>query len=233
MLVALTLRLDIRKFMSSTETKRLSCDIESNRKFFYRYYHAYSRAYHDIQWELEEIRLLLLNYEHGDTSTWRLNECLYRYAESSINTLWWLEKQSKAKSEFPFVHKFLREWRNEYHHAKKTDFKLSDLSFGLDGDVVQREANYYVIILFSCDKLKAVLKNHFGRDRPVTDATLAGLVKNHHDFMVKEFTKFKTDMENEMPEKYRIGSNIINTTRLYEGQIDQLILEEEFWSSKN
>jgi hypothetical protein len=221
------------KNMSSTETKRLSHDIESNRKLFYRYYHAYSRAYHDIQWELEEIRLLLLNHEHSDPNTWKLNESLYRYAESSINTLWWFNKKLKKRIEFPFVHKFLREWRNENHHAKKTDFKLSDLSTALNGDRVPRRANYYVINVFSCDKLKAVLKEHFGGDVPVTDATVAGLVKNHHDFMVEEFTKFQTDMERDMPENYMIGSNVINMVQLHLGNFDQLISEEDFWGSKN
>jgi hypothetical protein len=206
--------------------KSLSGELENRLKDFHRYYISYCRAYNETQWELEEIGLLIKTFEHSSYNIIKLNESLYRYAETSINTLFWLKEK-----EYPFVHSFLREWRNESHHKAKIDFKLYELDFHVNGETFNFVYDYYVYpTLIHTERMNKKIKEYFGDEHIVTDATVAGLLKNHHDYMLGVFSTEEKNMSSEMPEKYSINANI--NKRLYSGSGNKYISNDEFWNKR-
>ena len=211
--------------MNKNNPKLLPAELENKRRDFYRYYHSYIRSYHEISWELEEIRLLLLTHEHSDYNTRKLNEVLYRYAESSINTLFWIFGDKK---DFPFVHWFLREWRNEYHHKTKIDFQLYDVGFHVDGEQLTYTDDYYIVQMLSTERIKKKVEEYFGTAHLATNATVAGLIKNHHTYMLDVFSGAQGDMKKDMPNQFLVSANI-NKRLLTGGTYKTFISDEEFW----
>jgi hypothetical protein len=214
--------------MSDTEKpKLLDHELESKRKLFFRYFHAYKKAYHETLWQLEEVSLLINNLEHSNHNMWMLNEALYKYAESSISALYWLRGDVK---DHPFVHQFLREWRNDYHHQAKVDYQLYDFSFHLDEEKHSYSDDYFVIpMVSSSGRMKKLLKKWFGSERIATDATVSGLVVHHHGYMLEVFQGYERDMQRDMPEKYLIH-NSQQKGSFGGAKYEQFFPESEFWS---
>jgi hypothetical protein len=210
----------------SEKPKYLPDELEKKRRDFYRYYHSYIRAYHEIKWELEEIRLLLLTHEHSDYNTWKLNEVLYRYAESSINTLFWIFGNDNTN--FPFVHWFLRQWRNENHHKTKIDFQLYDIGFHINGEQLTYTDDYYIVSVLSTERIKNKVEEYFGTAHLATNATVAGLIKNHHTYMLDVFSGVESNMKKDMPNQFLVSTNI-NKRLLTGGTYKTFISDDEFW----
>lgn len=209
--------------------KYLDHKLETKRRLLFRYFHAYNRAYHEILWELEEISMLVRTLEHSDYNMWMLNEALYKYAESSISALNWLFEDFK---DYPFVHQFLREWRNEYHHQAKVDFHLYDVRFHVNGESHIYYSDYFVIpIAIHSERLKKLLFKWFGSDKIATNASVNGLVKHHHIYMLSSFQKFENEMNKTMPKKYLVH-NQQSMRSLGGGTYEQLLTEDEFWIHK-
>ena len=169
--------------------------------------------------------LLLLTHEHSDYNTRKLNEVLYRYAESSINTLFWIFGDKKK---FPFVHWFLREWRNEYHHKTKIDFQLYDFGFHVDGKRLTYTDDYYIVSVLSTERIKNKVEEYFGTAHLATNATVAGLIKNHHAYMLDVFNGVESDMKKDMPNQFLVSANI-NKRLLTGGTYKTFISDDEFW----
>jgi|TARA_B110000037_G_scaffold87871_1_gene104159 hypothetical protein len=210
--------------------KYLNHKLRTEISLFLRYFHSYKRAYHDLQWEIDEASLLLKIGLNGTYNIWKFNETLYKYAESSISCLYWL--YGDEKMEYPFVHQFLREWRNEYHHNAKNDFVVYDFSFNVEDKRYSFKDNFYVfpITLFS-DRLKKLMNKWFKSEKIVTNASVNGLVEYHHAFMLDSMSKFQEEMNKKMPEKYLINTQSLSRL-LGGGSYTRLITENDFWEQK-
>lgn len=208
----------------------LASELENRLKKYHRYYISYCRAYNEIQWELEEIRLLLLTAEHSNYNKLKLNESLYRYAETSINTLFWIfGKVGKDGPTFPFVHCFLREWRNECHHVGMIDFELYDIAFDVNGKKHNYKMNYYVYpMLNKIENINKKIVNYFGDKHIGTDATVAGLLKYHHDYMLKVFSDKRNETNSEMPNRMNIGQDELGA--FFGPSHKKYIPNDEFWT---
>ena len=217
--------------MDEKEEKKptmLDADLKKKLDLLRRYWLAYKRAHHNLLWEIEENQTLLKFHECTKFNTWQLNEALYRYAESSISALYWLFPDMKY-SEYPFVHKFLREWRNSNQHDERTDFYLNEASFLFDEKKHNLSLGYNMLPVFELNgRLKKTVKSQFNSDRVATDATLLGLIKYHHIFMVQKFNEYETKLNKELPKKYL--QSIIENHRLMAGGVfDKFVAEDSFW----
>lgn len=204
----------------------LDVNLKKRLDLLRRYWLAYKRAHHALLWEIEENQILLQFHECRRFNTWQLNEALYRYAESSISALYWLFSDNK---DFPFVHKFLREWRNGNQHDERIDFNLNERSFQFNKKKYDLPLGYNVLPVFELNgRLKKVVKARFNSDRIATDATLLGLVKNHHIFMVKKFNEYEKNLNKELPKKY-LQSIYQDHAQIHGGIFDDFVSENDFW----
>lgn len=200
--------------------------LDSKRKLFFRYFLSYSRSHHIMCWEIKEADLLLKAHELSSYIVWKLNEELYRYSESSISALNWLYPERK---DHPFVHQYLRAWRNEWQHESKQDFRLCDIDFEINGERQNYQNNFYAKAIFS-ERIKNVLRKQFGTEFVATNATIGGLILYHHIYMMSAFSGFEENMNKEMPSKYLISSNIHKTSISVGGKYEKLYSEDEFWN---
>ncbi|MFA5986670.1 MAG: hypothetical protein WC819_04980 [Parcubacteria group bacterium] len=215
------------------EKKPTALDVKLKKKLdlLRRYWFAYKRAHHALLGEIEENQILLQFHECRKFNTWQLNEALYRYAESSISALFWLFPDMKYK-DYPFVHKFLRKWRNGNQHDERTDFFLNDGGFQYNNKRHDLPLGYNVLPVFNLNKeLKKVVKSQFGSDKIATDATVVELVKNHHIFMVKKFNEYEANLNKELPKKY-LQSIVQEHMTMYGGVHDEFVSEDDFWKGE-
>lgn len=213
---------------NAEKPKLLGHELDTKRNLFIRYFHAYNRSYYEILWQLEEVSLLVRTFQHSTYNMWMLNEALYKYAESSISALNWLFKDF---NDYPFAHQFLREWRNEYHHQSKVDFGLYDISFQVNGEPHSYSNEYFVIpiAIGYSGRLKNLLKKWFGSDKIATNATVNGLVRHHHQYMMSSFQKYEMEMQKSMPKEYLV-LNQQSKKSLGGGTYEHFLSEDEFWS---
>lgn len=212
---------------NTVKPKPLDYDLITKRELLFRCFHAYSRAYHDMLWQLDEVSLLIKTARHSEYNTWMLNEALYKYSETSIAALNWLLGGTKNH---PFVHQFLRMWRNEYHHQSIVDFQLFDMRIQVNGEPHNCDNEYLVLpIVIQSERLKKLLKDWFACEGVATNATVNGLVKHHHIFMLSSFKKFENDMQHGMPKEYLTSGGLFKSS-YGGGKYEIFINEDEFWS---
>ena len=207
--------------------KNLDPKFAEERKLFFRYYHSYMECYYETEWQLEESRLLIKTGNHTQYNVWRLNQSLYSYAESSISALFWICGEG---IEHPFVHQFLRRWRNKYHHHSKVDLGVYDFSFTVDDETNTLENDYYIIPNITSNKLlRGWLEEWFPGENIATDATVSGLVNHHHNYMMNTFREKESQMAEAMPAKYLVQM-AIEKRLLGGGRYTRFIPEDEFWA---
>ncbi len=213
---------------SSDKPKFLDPELSSRRELFFRYFHSYNKTYHETLWQLEEVRLLVRVLHHSKHNMWVLNESLYRYAESSISALNWLDSGAK---DYPFVHRFLREWRNEYHHNGKSDFYFCDFVFHVGEEAYELTDDYFVYpMIASSERITKLLREHFGTERVATDATVYGLVAHHHAYIKSLFRQYERQLQSEMPRTFLVH-NDQSKRALVGSRFKQFLSESEFWGS--
>jgi len=169
---------------------------------------------------------LLRNNFHDDYNTWKLNDSFYKYSEASIGALFWIFGKNKK---YPFAHQFLRLWRNEYHHQSKVDLQLYDFVFTIDKNSTKLKNDYFIIpnVNFN-ESLKRLVERYFKGDKIVTDATLAGLIKNHHIYMLGVFDNKEAELVKKMPSRFLIQGN--TKKRLFTGETyTRFVSDDDFW----
>jgi len=210
----------------SDKPKLLDHELAQKNELFFRYFHIYNKTYHETSWQLEEVRLLLKVRQHSNHNMWMLNEALYRYTESSISALNWLQPEVKER---PFVHKFLREWRNENHHQGKYDFYLCDFIFHIGEDRHELMDDYFIFPMTTLSKrLKKLIAEQFGTEKIATNATVHGMVATHHAYMASVFHQYEQQLQSEMPKKYLVH-NSQSKRSLGGGKYEQYFPEIDFW----
>ncbi len=194
-----------------------------------RYWVTYKRSYHSLLWALEENELLLRFNKCTHYNTQQLNEALYGYTQSSISALCWLKKENKDFP-FPFVHKFLREWRNTNHHDERTDFSVNEARFNVKENLHELPLGYNVLPLIVINKkLKKLTKEEFSLETIATDATLRDLVLNHDTYMRSIFSEYDSNLK--LPSRFLQPSS--NPHAIFGGgRYDQFISKENFWKGK-
>jgi len=213
--------------MQEESPKYLDCKLETDRKLFFRYFHSYKRAYHDLFWVLDECAMLIRNHEYTSYNDWQLNETLFNYAETLISTLNWLFREKKK--DYPFVHQFLREWRNEYHHQSKNDFIIYDFKIQIDDTPYTFSNDFFVLPVISLTgRLKQLMEKWFDSENIATNATVNGLVKHHHYFMLKSLTDYENGLREKMPQKFLVSS-LIYKRFMGGGKFSKFFSEDEFW----
>lgn len=211
----------------------LDPETEKKLNLLQRYWLTYKRAYHTLLGELEENEILLKFGKCTEYNTWQLNEALYRYAESSISALYNLYPEKK---EFPFVHQFLREWRNENHHKERFDFYISKIGFYINGKRYELPLGYNILHVITFNKrLKKLTEKQFSSqniDRDIaTNATIGGLISHHHIYMQGMFSNYDTDLKKELPEEIQIRYPIYYE-QMRGGSYSRFLSERDFWDGK-
>lgn len=211
-------------------------DYEIAKKYtsFRRYLLAYKRAYHNLLWELEENEILLRFRDATEYNEWQLNEALYRYAESSISALCWLFPEKKNLDDFPFVHQFLREWRNINHHEERYDFSPYDVSAHVNGQKHEFSLGYYIFPFIELNKrLNKLIKKQFTSLRVATDATVSGLVLHHHTYMKQVFVEYEGNLKKDNPTVKIFLKNRSVYNSISGGSYNILVGEDDFWNVKS
>ena len=214
--------------MPNTEApKFLDPKLDDERRLLFRYLHSYLESHNDICWQIQECNLLLKNHCHDDYNTWKLNDSLYKYAEASIGALFWICGDEKKH---PFAHHFLRLWRNKYHHDSKVDLQLYDFVFTVEGKSSELKNDYFISpnVNFN-ESLKNLVKDLFKGENVVTDATIAGLIKNHHVYMLGVFGNKEVELANKMPGQFLIHGHIKKRLRMGE-TYTRFVSDDDFWS---
>ncbi len=213
--------------MPNTETpKFLNPELDNERRLLFRYFHSYIESHNCINWQLQECKLLLRNNCHDDYNTWKLNDSLYKYSEASIGALFWMCGKDKKH---PFVHQFLRLWRNKYHHQSKVDLQLYDFVFTIEEKTTELKNDYFIIpnVNFN-ESLKRLVKNYFKGEKIVTNATIDGLIKNHHTYMLSVFGNKEVELANKMPSRFLIQGS--TKKRLLMGEAyTRFLSDDDFW----
>jgi hypothetical protein len=214
--------------------------------FLARYWLVYARAYYALLWAIEENDILLRDGDLENYNVWQLNNTLYQYAEASISAVEFLfpaknKKEKKDRYEqFPFVHKFLREWRNCNHHVMLNDFTTYEMEFRVTNELEKRgfPSNYYVLPFFLLNRrLREVVQEHFKLDVKsaktiATDATVSGLVAQHHAYMEHIFKNYKRD---DLPKRGNASERVLLRVRrniFGGGSYERFVPQDEFWSEK-
>lgn len=185
-----------------------------------RYWLTYKSAYHTLLWKIEENEMLLRFQGCAIYNTWELNEALYRYAESSISALYWIFPDKK---DHPFVHKFLREWRNMNHHDERSDFLINQGKFLINGEPYELPLAYNIMYHIGLQK---IVDAEFSLEKIATDATVSGLVACHHTYMERMFIDYELNLE--LPREF------LEISRIYAGffgggKYDRFIPKDIFW----
>jgi|GEM_PF-4447766 len=213
-------------------TTFLEHGVHNKRDLLQRYWLTYKRAHHALLWEVEESKILLRYNMCSKYNTWQLNEALYRYAETSINALFWLFPDKKWK-EYPFVHKLLREWRNINHHDGRSDFVLYYVGFLVEGKQYRLPLEYNILpIIVLNGKLKKIVEEQFPEEQIATDATVADFIDHHHAYMQQMFIDYELILKKELPEKFlEISSQ--SQCSLGGGTYTRFVPKESFWRDGN
>ena len=82
--------------------------------------------------------------------------------------------------------------------------------------------------MLSTERIKNKVEEYFGTAYLATNATVAGLIKNHHAYMLDVFNGVESDMKKDMPNQFLVSANI-NKRLLTGGTYKTFISDDEFW----
>lgn len=207
----------------------LSAETRKKIDLLRRYWLVYNHAHNNLAWQIKENEMLLKFYNCTEYNSWQLNEALYRYAESSISALFWLYPGQKN---VPFVHKFLREWRNINQHTERLDISLSTGIFNVEKKYYELPVEYNIFpVILSNRRLRKVVEDQFSSEKIATDATVSGLVFKHDLYMRRVFACYEAELNEILPPKY-LQSSILTHTTFDGGEYTRFIANHDFWSGK-
>jgi hypothetical protein len=159
----------------------------------------YLRAHHELMWELLSKQTLLQWKLLTKYDGWPLNGAIASYVDISIRSLNILEKIGLYESQQGSLgHRFLREWRNLYHHEEPILFQPFEGKIRLGADesseVMEIPAGFYTFFVIHemrgvktpTKGLKSFLDNFSvaaGGDQAVQLSTLSGAINANHIFL--------------------------------------------------
>jgi hypothetical protein len=177
----------------------------------------YLRAHHELMWEILSKQTLLHWKLFTKYDGWPLNGAVASYVENSIRALNILEKMGLYDARWSNLgHRFLREWRNLYHHEEPILFRASEGRIRLDADksseMIEFPAafyTYYVIHQMQAVKtptkgLKKLLKEiciATGSNTFVQLSTLSGAIGANHDFFTRSLQRCLSAQTGKSPAK--------------------------------
>lgn len=207
----------------------------------------YLRAHHELMWEILSKQTLLHWKLFTKYDGWPLNGAVVSYVESSIRTLNILKKMGLYDARWSNLgHRFLREWRNLYHHEEPILFEpfQGKIRLGTDepSKIIEFPAAFYTFWVI--DKMQAVkqpkrgLKGFLkefgmatGSDPLGQLSTLSGAIGANHDFLLAVFKDAYRRKWESLPPKgmqlpgFVIGSASLNTS-------NHAAIRDEIWKAQ-
>jgi hypothetical protein len=217
-------------------------EIELLRKL----YLDYLRAHHELMWEILSKQTLLQWKLFTKYDGWPLNGAIASYVDISIRSLNILEKIGLYESQQSNLgHRFLREWRNLYHHEEPILFEPFEARIRLgaseSSEVIEIPAAFYTFFVVCGMRgvktptkgLKSFLDNFSaaaGGDQAVQLSTLGGAINANHNFLLTVIKDaYRRKWESLPPAG--VGLPAFLPDRAILSTVGQSVLGDEIWSS--